>query len=100
MVGMSSRSVARLDSKRKLRDFPKAARGVKSPQAQLWPVLVPFGALVARRCLARAMRSFPQYWVLVTASYFGALFAVGVAYPLSTGETVLRTAFDAVTKPS
>ena len=46
------------------------------------------------------MRSFPQYWALVTASYFGALFAVGVAYPLSTGETVLRTAFDAVTKPS
>ena len=65
-----------------------------------WPVLVPFGALVARRCLARAMRSFPQYWVLVTATYFGTLFAVGVAYPLSTGETVLRTAFDAVTKPS
>ena len=62
--------------------------------------LVPFGAQVARRCLVRAMRSFPQYWVLVTATYFGTLFAVGVAYPLSTGETVLRTAFDAVTKPS
>ena len=75
--------------------------GYKNRRRRLrWPVLVPFGALVARRCLARAMRSFPQYWVLVTATYFGTLFAVGVAYPLSTGETVLRTAFDAVTKPS
>lgn len=42
---------------------------------------------------ARAMRGAPR-WTLVTAAYFGTLFAVGFVYPLSTGETLLRTAFD------
>ena len=39
------------------------------------------------------MRGAPR-WTLVTAAYFGTLFAVGFVYPLSTGETLLRTAFD------